>query len=570
LRNIFHHTKNKIAVEFDFDRAILEKVKSLGDRKWNPTKKRWEVTITTVNLDSVLDFAIENGFSIAEDALALFEDVALQREKLFAPLEDFEYSVPESITATLRPYQVEVVKRMVQWKRCLNGSEQGTGKTLETITALESLNAFPALIITKASLKDNFANEFSKFLPNRKVKIIEAKDEIYSGADVYILNYDIIAKKEKRLIEMDFKAFVADESHYLKNSKAARSKSAKKIAKKIDVRFLLTGTPIEKSPSELINQINILDRMDDMGGYNHFIHHYCDAHQTRFGFDISGATNLKELHKTMKQLFYVRVNKSDVLAELPDKQYQDLIVELDNEKEYREAEYELVNYLQQKILTNGKIKEAIKGLDKEEAKEARLKVMSDVEDRVGGAEHLVKLSVLKQVALKGKLSSADEWIEDFITSGKKLIVFFNHKEACKHLTDKFDMEFIDGSVPNKKRQLIVDRFQEDPKRKLLALNIESGGTGYNITSACDGLFIEEPWNPSKKEQCEDRMHRIGQKFKVNIYTMLAKRTIDFDINELLKEKGRITKAVNAGIEVEETVSRNIMNDVLSRLLENTS
>ena len=49
--------------------------------------------------------------------------------------------------------------------------------------------------------------------------------------------------------------------------------------------------------------------------------------------------------------------------------------------------------------------------------------------------------------------------------------------------------------------------------------------------------------PSDKEQAEDRAHRIGTKYPINIYTLITKDTIDERVEDILYTKSGISKYI---------------------------
>ena len=63
------------------------------------------------------------------------------------------------------------------------------------------------------------------------------------------------------------------------------------------------------------------------------------------------------------------------------------------------------------------------------------------------------------------------------------------------------------------------------------------GTGFTLTAASTVIFVDSPWNRAKKEQAEDRAHRIGTTSTVNVITLVCKNTIDERIEDLIYSKG---------------------------------
>ena len=69
--------------------------------------------------------------------------------------------------------------------------------------------------------------------------------------------------------------------------------------------------------------------------------------------------------------------------------------------------------------------------------------------------------------------------------------------------------------------------------------------------------------PGLLSQCEDRIHRIGQKGAVNEYYLLALETMEKDIWELLNEKRKVLDAVLDGKVIEDEGS--IFNEIKRRI-----
>ena len=224
----------------------------------------------------------------------------------------------------------------------------------------------------------------------------------------------------------------------------------------------------------------------------------------------------------------LRRKKKDVLKELPAKVWSFIPMELDNRKEYVQAENNFIKWVHE---TKGK----------------------DAAEKARGAEVLSSIEALKQLAVKGKLEQAMDWIEDFLQSGKKLVVFATHKFVIQTLVDEFpDISVkVDGSVSMKKRQEVVDQFQKDKKIKLFIGNIKAAGVGITLTAASDVAFLELPWTPGELEQASDRVHRIGQNDSVSIYYLLAHETIEDKIATMIDNKRKILDGILDGKETDD-------------------
>jgi SNF2 family DNA or RNA helicase len=149
-----------------------------------------------------------------------------------------------------------------------------------------------------------------------------------------------------------------------------------------------------------------------------------------------------------------------------------------------------------------------------------------------------------------KLDRMEDIIEELVESGQKAIVFSNWSEMtriAKARLEKYNPAYITGEVKDMQdRENEVERFQKDPKCKVIIGTIGAMGTGLTLTAANTVIFLDKPWNPANTEQAEDRAHRIGTTGTVNIITLVCEGTIDEHIEEILAEKGDIFDALIDG------------------------
>lgn len=184
-------------------------------------------------------------------------------------------------------------------------------------------------VICPASLKINWAREAARWL-TRKLSVAVANGLDLPVTDVVIVNYDILKKHHTALITRQFDLAILDESHYIKNPKAQRTKLTTEIAAKARRRLLLTGTPLVNRPVELWPLLQLLDPTRWTSFFS-YAKRYCSAHQVpigrgRMAWDFTGASHLDELQTILRQTVMVRRLKKDVLTELPPKVRQ--VIEL--------------------------------------------------------------------------------------------------------------------------------------------------------------------------------------------------------------------------------------------------
>lgn len=523
-------------VGFRYDERLVKEIKRFVGVGYNPENKEWYIPFALPTVAPLQKWLHDNGFVEGMNYYPSKRVLEYQEPLAIITPEDVAIACKElGFKRMPRPYQCEGIAYMINHGNCINGDDCGLGKTGQTIATLELMDAFPALVITPASVKYNWKKEWEKWNPTRTVGVVGRKkkfDENVWQNDVIIINYDILGErgldkptaKFKELLKKRWASCVMDEIHFLKSEKALRTKMAKKIVKTVPHVWGLTGTLTQNKPADLIQPFTIIRRFEDIfGSTKEFKYRYCNAKMTVFGMDCSGFSNLEELHELLRMGGYIRRNKRDVLDELPPMVEQTIDVPISNTREYRKAENNLLEYLE-KIDIN--------------------KVNSAV-----NAPHLVMIQTLKQLSIEGKLPFITTYIKEWLEAneGEQLLVFGVHRMPLQQLAEYFKAPLIQGGVSADKKQQIVNEFSNGGHRLLFA-NIQSAGTGTDgLQDNCSNLvYIELPDKSTELEQANARLERMGQRNSINITYLLSPDTIDADIKEMVADKGMITGLVNKG------------------------
>ena len=568
-------TPGTFRLSFEYNPALIDLVKRIPTRKWDQSEKVWIVSKEGLYppgcdarwyVEAFAQWAVQKNYCSHVARRGETRDVVYE----IPPMKEF---VGEHYML-LNPYsyQLEGVRYALDNKRCIFGDQPGLGKTLQAICSVVKAHreamvygeTFPVLVICPAALKVNWKREFKKFAgieacilddSNRASweKFWELKrPDGEALCPVFITNYESLKKffviKVKNTsrftlasIEFDervrlFKSVIIDESHKCKSSKTQQAKFVEGICKGKKWIFALTGTPVVNNNTDLIQQLRILGRLDDFGGYKQFVSRFCDGPKQ--------SSNMKELHYRLWCCCFFRREKVKVLTQLPDKMRQYITCEITNRKEYQDAEDNFLKYLRQyKHADDDKIARAMRG------------------------EVMVRMGILKEIAARGKVKAVADFIHDVIDGGEKLIMFAYLKEVVLALKEEFpDAVTVTGSDNITQKQNAVDRFQNDPECKLIILNYKSGGTGLTLTASSRVGFIEFPWTYSDCEQAEDRAHRNGQKNAVNCYYFLGDKTIDEYMYKVIQTKKDIANEVTGTTtQIDEDVVSNVMNLFSSRL-----
>src|SRR5206468_9792348 len=101
--------------------------------------------------------------------------------------------VDARIHGELKPFQWAGVRYVLDARGAFLADEQGLGKTVEALAALEADDAYPAVVVCPASLKLNWERETAKWLPHRSVAVIQGRMAVPPTAEITILNYEAVA-----------------------------------------------------------------------------------------------------------------------------------------------------------------------------------------------------------------------------------------------------------------------------------------------------------------------------------------------------------------------------------------
>jgi SWI/SNF-related matrix-associated actin-dependent regulator 1 of chromatin subfamily A len=432
--------------------------------------------------------------------------------------------------------------------RAIIADSPGCGKSAQAIAYAKHTKFKRVLIVSPASVKFAWKSEIEKWT-NMSSVIIDSNTDISKidpDINFWIINYDLLKKHFKQLSKTRFCSVFGDECQYIKSTSTLRTKAFRALSRDIKSVVLLSGTPLLSRPAELFSLLNIIDpkTWSDWYGY---ARRFCAMKQTRWGLDTSGASNIGELHEKIKR-YFIRRDKSQVLKELPPKNFIDIPVKLDRsiEKEYREVAEDLAKYLRDNM-----------GMKK-----------ADVSKSMS-AEKLVQLNLLRKLCAQGKINVAKELATSITDSGEKVLIFSSFIEPLKTLKEFFKEEavMISGETPVQERGEIVKAFQTNKNIKIFLGGYKSAGTGITLTAAQNFIGIDYPWNPADLQQSHDRLHRPSQTASnVNIYQLVTIDTIDEDMKGILDTKQGIFDQVIEGKKNKN--SETAMDSALNRVLKN--
>ena len=421
-----------------------------------------------------------------------------------------DLKVPAPAGLDYRDFQKGGISYCKDKQQVIIADEMGLGKTIQAIGLVNLLKTRKVLVICPAFLCYNWQREMGKWLT--------------AGIDLETISYGMLANHEHRAT---YDLVILDESHYIKERTAKRTKAA--LAVKFKKRLFLTGTPILSHPIDLWTTLHAIDAKA-WGTEVQFAKKYCGAYQyqqcvgkIKSGphkgepafktlWNMTGHSNEQELQNRMRATCMVRRLKSEVLKELPAKVRQ--VIELD-----------VKGYTEPKLTDVERLEFSDKVLF----------------DRCSKIRHDTALAKVPEVIkyLKHTLDSTDG----------KLIVFGYHRDVLKALSDEFASCSVtvtgDSSTVIKRgcktsdRDKAIARFQTEDGIRMVIGQIDALGVGVNLTASSHVIFVEEVWNPSPISQAEDRAHRMGQKDTVLVQHLVANNTLDSRMMHVVVFKQRV-------------------------------
>ncbi len=456
---------------------------------------------------------------------------------LLMPSIDFELPKDIYFPAKLFNYQIEGIKFLISKEFALLADQMGTGKTVMSTTAMRILflqgKIKKALVVVPSNLISVWEEHLTKWAPellfitlneNRKSREIMWQQKSH----IYLISYDTLKndyKKSRNLLEKFAKKIdliLLDEAHNIKNPDTLKSKAVKFVARKAKIRWALSGTPLQNNLKELLSLYEFLNPQ----------------------FVKKKNITEEEARELIKPVMLRRLKK-DVLKDLPEKLPPE--IEKFELSQLQKAEYEYILGKEQERLEN--IYNKFKG-------EKNFKFVMR-QNLIQSIQKLRQVCNFPTKAIESpKMERLREIILELIEEKEKIIVFTNFVQAGiekikKNLSFYINPDYIvvyhGGLSPQEKKEA-VEKFRKDPHKYVFIGTIGAAGEGLTLVEASYAVFFDLHWNPAKIWQAEDRIHRIGQKNKVNIYNFVMKNTIEEKILHKLEEKKRMIENVIDGIE----------------------
>lgn len=460
------------------------------------------------------------------------------------------------------PHQIEALKYLYPRNFGALYTDMGSGKTKIIIDLIVNRGFKITLIVAPKKVCRVWAPEFQKHAPNARIKVLDVSN--VAGKDkagvikenvamddfdqiVIVNNYDSIWREPfksfilgnvggKKAFKLD--CVICDESHRIKNPGSKTSKMLQILGRRVDNRFLMTGTPLAQSPLDIYAQYRFLQPEIFGTNFDVFKGRYANLIPMQGGFSILNKKNpyknKEELHDKMFSCAF----QAEVVQNLPET--MDITVEFDlspaAQKHYKELRREGVLELKEGDVTAGNVLAVM----------TRLQQLCSgylpVEDE-NGDKKIVDIDTSRREALR-------ELLED-IPPDEPIVVFAKYRKDIKNIRK------VVNELGRKSSELSGARDTmhnwEAGKTQVLVVQITAGAEGINLTRARYNIYYTPTHSLMQYLQSRKRSHRPGQTRGVVYYKLVSKMkkgtTIDENIYKALDNNQEIiSEIMNGGYE----------------------
>ena len=446
---------------------------------------------------------------------------------------------PEDFIGQLRPYQqlgYSWLAFLRNWGlgACL-ADDMGLGKTVQTLAALQldrqQGNDRPNLLVCPTSVINNWQREAARFTPDLPVLLHHGPNR-RGGADfrsqagghlLVVTSYGTMNRDRELLGSVPWRAVILDEAQNIKNPASRQARTAQGLP--ADYRIALTGTPVENHVGDLWSIMQFLNP-GLLGSQAEFKRNYFQPIQT----DRDGAAAAR-LQKATGP-FILRRLKTDrsIIDDLPEKS---------ETKQYCNLTRE------QATLYQAVLREAETRMESAEGMKRRGSILDTLTKLKQACNHPRQLLGDNSAITgrSGKLARLQEILDEVLPAGDRVLLFSQFAEMGsilqQHVQETHGLEtpFLHGGVTRKQRDLMVERFQNDPDGpQVFVLSLKAGGSGLNLPRANHVIHYDRWWNPAVENQATDRAFRIGQTKDVHVHKLICAGTLEDRIDLMIEIK----------------------------------
>lgn len=531
-----------------------ELIKLIPGVRWDTQTRVWRMPLSwtsCVTLRGVFGEALEVGPGLTAWAWEqkAYVDRLLALRGLLAP--DWDVA-DEPLASSLYPFQRVGSAFLDLSRSALLGDEMGTGKTVQTLMAVEA----PAVVVCPNSVKTHWAAQARRWRADltpyvvsgnaaQRRRVLDAAAQ--DPTALVVVNFEALRTLSrlapygslrlsrcrecdrvngeeavtparcqahpKELNRMTFATVVVDEAHRIKDPKAQQTRACWALAQGPAVRrrYALTGTPLANHPGDLWSVLHLL-AVAEFPSRTKFVDRYCLKAWNPFGgLDIVGLApeHRDEFFRLLDPRFR-RVLKAQVLTQLPPKVRVQRWVEMTpaQRRVYDRLEHEVTARVDGQTLVV---------VEPRLLRMRQMQLASSMVRVTNGSVDEIRREEIQHwdVTLVEPCPKVDELLAILEELGpdRQVAVCAESRQLIELAAARLTKEnvrhgLITGAVPEYERHRTLETFQAGQLRVLL-FTVKAGGVGLDMTAADTIVFLQRSWGMVDNRQAEDRVHRIG-------------------------------------------------------------
>lgn len=382
--------------------------------------------------------------------------------------------------------------------------------------------------------------------------------------DVFLMHWDAL-RLMPELRNIQFGTIIGDEVHRIANRKAQSTLAAKKL--QALHKLGLSGTATGDQPANLWSVLSWL-YPKQYSSYWRFRKRYCveelvgdPTGRTRGYTKITGVQNVAQLHEELEPFFVRHLKREQccdhhpdgVMDWLPDKTYESIWVQLTptQRRFYEQMRKEMVAWVGEHenspLMASVVVAQMVRLSQMALATPEIYTKMVRHRKPDGTLSDPEPVEAVKLLEPSSKLDAVQERLLDH--GSKQFVVASSSKQICYLAQEKFAKKGISsfvlsGDTPQEERDGMVQRFVNGDTQLFIGV-IEAMAEGIDgLQHATDTMiFLDRSWRTVKNKQCEDRLHRDGQKDTVQIIDVIARDTLDMGRLQRLETKWSWIKSI---------------------------
>jgi SNF2 family DNA or RNA helicase len=416
----------------------------------------------------------------------------------------------------------------------------GTGKSRIAIQAAHERQLSPLLIVCPLRVVEVWREQFERHLPgvyeflaldSRAGTVTEktrrARNFLgLNGPLAIAINYESARLEPfaSFALARAWPLVIADESHRLKTPSGSGSRFVGKLGLRALHRLGLTGTPMPHSPLDVWAQFRFLDRTVYDPTYTSFRQRYAIMGGFHNGYAFQQVVGYQNLEELRQKFFSRSFQVGNEVLDLPGEREQNLYTDFRTQGAhiYQQMEREFVAILEsgEEISAQNKLVQLL-----------RLQQITS-----GSFADGQRFDVSKGELLRDLLEDlpAEEPVVVFCRFRPDLALVHHIARSLRRRSGEISGQA--SEVTGDRDDLAAFRRAGPDDPVILAVQLQSGGVGIDLTRARYAVYFSLGFNLADYLQSRARLYRAGQTRPVMFYHLFVRNTVDAMVARALERR----------------------------------